>query len=175
MTACLPSAPRSPRSLVSFRALALCVALIGGACELESQAQEDPVSWSRVSLAERISATLPSELELAETGGADSVVRQYRSRSLALLVDYGWYGDALDDANGEALARRSIELDGRAAVLVTYRDADASAKLPYVAALHVPDLGRGAVKLTVVTRADSAATREQALRILRSLRFEDSP
>ncbi len=62
---------------------------------------------------------------------------------------------------------------GRAALLVKYRDRDAASALPYVAALHVPDvgLGREGVKLTLVARGAREPDRERAIRMVRSVRF----
>jgi len=126
-----------------------------------------------VAIVEGISVALPAGLVPVGTAGADSVVREYLSESLQLSIDYGWYGDSLTGAEGEGLVRRAIGADGWTALLVTYRDAVTSIGLPYVAALHVPDLGRGTVELTLVARGSSEDDQKRAVRILRSLRFDE--
>lgn len=151
--------------------LVVTLALVVLSCGAPGRAQ-DAAEGRRVTIADGISLELPAGLEPAKTEGADSVYRRYRGDSLRLSVDYGWYADPLERARERRGARRSIEVDGRAAVLVIYEDE--RDPHPYVAALHVPDLGRGAVKLTLLARGRSQPDRERAVRAFHSLRFEAS-
>lgn len=157
---------RSGRRVVS---LGVALALLAGSCVERGGAADG----SRVRIADAVSLELPDGLEPVETAATDSAYRRYRSASLWLSVDYGWYADPLAQARGRAWTRRPVEIDGRAAELVTYEDEHGAR--PYVAALHVPDLGRGAVKLTLLARGRAEADRKRAVRAFRSLRFEASP
>ena len=158
------------------RGLGLAVALLLGGCEVASRAEDpasDPPGWTRAEIAGELSLALPPRLELVPGKSADSIVRTYRSDSLRLVIDYGRYSNSLTDIEGEDLERRSVEVDGRAALLVTYREPDGQSDLPYVAALHVPDVGKDGrvVRLTLIGWSASERIRAQAVKILRSVEF----
>ena len=121
------------------------------------------------------SLVLPPGLELAPSKGADSLYRQYESETLVVSMDYGWYSNSLSNVSGTDLKRKSIAVDGRAAVLVTYRELEAASGLSHVVALHVPDVGRGQVKLTIIAQAAGERARTHAERIVHSLRFIPQP
>jgi len=155
--------------------IGLALAVFGAGCEATAGSgdrHEDPTGWSRVAIAEGISLAIPADLAPVQTAGADSVFRVYESESLQLSIDYGWYSDSLSRTQGEDLVRRPVKVDGWSALLVTYRDAGASTGLHHVSALHVADLGRGAVKLTLVVRGHSEGDHERAVQIIRSLRID---
>lgn len=127
--------------------------------------------WSRVSVAGEFSLELPPELTLDPKRGTDALYRSYRSDALVVSMDYGWYSNPLVDVAGDDLERQAIQVDGHTATHVRYRDRAADSGLEYVVALHVPDTGKGQVKLTIVAHASSEHHRNRADRILRSLRF----
>ena len=131
--------------------------------------EKDP--WSRVVVEGEFSLELPSQLAVGPETGTDSLYRTYRSDDLVVSIDYGWYSNSLRDVAGDDLERATIRVDGRSATHVRFRDRAAESGLEYVVELHVPDTGKGQVKLTLVARARSEQDRDRAERILRSVRF----
>lgn len=150
----------------------LLLALAGcGSPDAVDLSTDPPGPWSRVSVSGEFSLELPPELAVEPERGVDSLYRVYRSDALVVSVDYGWYSNSLADIAGDELERKTIQVDGRSAAHVRYRDQAADSGLEYVVGLHVPDTGKGQVKLTLVARARSEHDRDRAERILRSLRF----
>jgi hypothetical protein len=114
--------------------------------------------------------TLPDDLKPAPTEGKDSLSAVYHRPTLRVTVDYGRYSDPIEDRPGATLRREAIEVDGRTAALVTYRDPDPSNELHQVVGMHIPDVGDGRTKLTVLTASASEQDAADARRIIESVR-----
>lgn len=159
-----------------MRGLGLAVAVILGGGEVwgdDNAPPVDPSDWKREAIAGEFSVLLPPRLEPVAGKSADSIVRRFRSDSLRLTIDWGGYADPLEDVDGTDVERHTVDVDGRLALLVTYRDAAGQPDLPYVTALHVPDVGKegGRVRLTLVAWSASEQVQAEALRILHSVQF----
>jgi hypothetical protein len=156
---------------ISIVALAWTVASTGGGDGVEA---EPMAAWSEVSVG-RVVLRVPERLRADAPGGKDSLTARYRAPDLSVSIDLGLYSDPLTDHAGIGLTREPIEVDGRSATLVRYRDPDPTAALPHVLGVHVPDLGDGSSRLTVLVRGAGNAEEEEALRILRSIRIGSEP
>lgn len=159
-----------------MRGFGLAVAVILGGGEVwgdDNAPPVDPSDWKREAIAGEFSVLLPPRLEPVVGKSADSVVRKFRSDSLRLTIDFGWYADPLEEIDGTDVERHTVDVDGRPALLVTYRDVAGQPALPYVTALHVPDVGKegGRVRLTLVAWSASEQARAEASRILNSIQF----
>jgi hypothetical protein len=152
-------------------ALLFCLSLLASRCEAggRDDAPTLPQGWRRVEVG-AVSLAVPGNLRAEPQGGKDSMARTFRRPGLRLVVDYGWYSDPLEDRPGIEFTRSATEVDGRPATSVRYRSPDPGQ--PSMAGIHVPDVGDGTLKLTVLAYAESEADLADAERILRSVRID---
>lgn len=114
-----------------------------------------------------------SPVEVTPTGGtgADTAFAEWQGDGLVVRADYGLFVDPLTGHRSRAGTQLSEEtIDGRAARVLAADQPDGSR----FTAAHFPDLsgpdGRSA-KLTFVVITSGQRTAEEALEIIRSLRF----
>ena len=105
----------------------------------------------------------------AQTRRTDNVV--WHGEDLLVRTDYGLFADQLTGYQTRA-NRQAFEeaIDGQPARVVTFDQPDGSR----FTAVHFSDLGRlgaGPKKLTLVVISSGSRTTEEALRIVRSIRF----
>jgi hypothetical protein len=113
----------------------------------------------------------PVELTPASAQGIDSAVGEWHGADLLVRTDYGLFADQLTGYQKRA-NRQAFEeaIDGQPARVVTFDQPDGSR----FAAVHFSDLGQlgdGPKKLTFVVISSGSRTTEDALRIIRSIRF----
>ena len=75
--------------------------------------------------------------------GVDSVVGQWESSDLSLLLDYGSSSDSLGYTSKDEYKVTFLTISDRKAVVERFMDADADASRPYVAAIYFEDAGEG--------------------------------
>lgn len=116
---------------------ALCVAWLCCAGNFVAAAAYE---WKTVNVMGVFSFAAPKDLKPQKVQGIDSLVGGYRSSSMTLGFDHGWYSDPLKGPYPDAkdLVRRPVTVNGRRAELVQMRREDQ--RLPYVVAVHFPDL-----------------------------------
>lgn len=158
-----------------FRILFFVVISVGAASS-ESRAQEEtkaPAGWKKFSACQ-FHFLAPSNLKNQNARGIDSCVAEYKSSKLRIAIDYGWYGGSYrNDSGAIDFKEEIIEIDGRKAQLVTFKNA--RGKQAYVAGLYVlihQSQDGTKVSLNMTINAKTAEDSETAKQIFRSLRFD---
>lgn len=112
-------------------------------------------------------------------GATDSLVRQYASSTLKILLDYGPYSDPLKEpVEGAVEYRAQTELiGGKSARVVTYRKLSGvggeGPAYSYFSGIYFADLGRGrAHRLGLYASAQRPEDQARALEVMRSIRFD---
>jgi len=128
-------------------------------------------SWHDVAVGKLLVFASPVQLASAEVTGIDSAVGEWRGEGLLVRTDYGLFVDPLTGYQSRPGSRIVQELiDGRRARIVAFDQDDGSR----FTAAHFADLGvrdRAPEKLTFVVISRGARTAEEALRMIRSIRF----
>ena len=127
--------------------------------------------WHEIAVDDLLVFSSPVELTPASAQGIDSAVGEWRGDDLLVRTDYGLFVDPLTGYQNRA-NRQAFEetIDGEPVRGVAFDQADGSR----FTAVHFYDLGRlGAApkKLTFVVITRGARTADEALRIVRSIRF----
>jgi hypothetical protein len=174
-------------SKARFLAAAAVLALAGACSGEEPGDTAVPASpdGQRVAIGQVFELDLPAGLQrMPRTGGGDSLARVYRGPGLHLLIDLGRYSDPLTEVEGDQVEREQVQVAGRPATRVTWRDTTPGNPWPLVAAIHfsrvragTPEMpGAPATRLTLVARGADASHREVGLKVFRSIHFlESSP
>jgi hypothetical protein len=140
-----------------------------GAC---SATESAPAGWKTLSPISAFQVTVPSDLIEVPVKGIDSFVGRYKSSTLELEFDFGWYSSTLGEWKNPGVGDYSEEqtvIAGRRAKLVFSR-AERDNVWAYVAGVHFPEIARdedGVTSLTVTQPIDPSVAR----RILTSIRF----
>ena len=130
-----------------------------------------PAGWHEIAVDDLLVFASPIALTPAEGQGIDTVAGEWRGDDLLVRIDYGLFVDPLTRYAREASARAfDLTIDGQPAKGVSFDQTDGSR----LTAVHVPRLSlprAGSNKLTFVVITGGARTAEEALRIVRSIRF----
>ena len=100
----------------------------------------------------------PPDLVEIPTHGIDSYVGEYRSPTMKVSFDYGWYSSPLKRKGDNV---RKMIINGESATLVTK---------PKHVAIHFPDIQKSGNKLTMDVKLNGADPKE-AENLLLSIRF----
>ena len=127
--------------------------------------------WHEIAVGQLLVFSSPVELTPASAQGIDSAVGEWHGDGLLVRTDYGLFVDPLTGYQNRPNRQEFEEsIDGQPARGVAFDQADGSR----FTALHFYDLGRlGAApkKLTFVVISRGDRTANEALRIIRSIRF----
>lgn len=141
----------------------LCVGLL--ACMSNDQ------QWRDVRSSDKVMFSAPVELTPTSARGTDTDFSEWHGDDLIVRVDAGLFSDPLTRYQSKANVRQLDEsIDGQRARVVTYDQPDGSR----FTAAHFPDLQNaagGARKLTIVVISSGDRTADDALQIVRSIRF----
>jgi len=140
-----------------------------------------PQDWKRIDAEGKFTFFIPSDMEAEAVQGTDSYVGQYRSDSLRLYFDYGWWPGDLCDARYTAQKPQHAEvttrIGGQAARVITFYEPTPKMdhEFPYIAVVCFLDLGTEAIgqklTLTMWARGKGCAEQQIAAKIFRSIRF----
>ena len=140
-----------------------------------------PQDWKRIDANGQFTFFVPPDMEAEAVQGTDSYVGQYRSTSLRLYFDYGWWpGDLCDARYTEQKPQHTdvaAQIGGQRARLVTFYEPHPKMdhEFPYVAAVCFDDLGTEEMdqKITLTMWANGTGRAEQQIAetIFRSLQF----
>jgi hypothetical protein len=127
--------------------------------------------WHEIAVGQLLVFSSPVELTPASVQGIDSAVGEWHGDDLLVRTDYGLFVDPLTAYQNRS-NRQAFEesIDGQPARVVAFDQADGSR----FTAVHFYDLGRlGAApkKLTFAVISSGGRTGDEALRIIRSIRF----
>lgn len=127
--------------------------------------------WHEIAVGQLLVFSSPVELTPASAQGIDSAVGEWHGDGLLVRTDYGLFVDPLTGYQNRPNRQEFEEsIDGQPARVVAFDQADGSR----FTAVHFYDLGRlGAAprKLTFVVISSGDRTANEALRIIRSIRF----
>ena len=152
-----------------------CVGLIG------SYAQNSAISsgWENVSVCQ-IRFLIPRNLKNQYAKSIDSCVAEFRSKKIRLAIESGSYGGIYKKAETHLdFKEESIEIDGKKAQVVTYRDTQNKSNRKFVAGFYVvlfeaqnKETQQSAF-LYMTIKAKSEKELEIARRIFQSIRFDE--
>jgi hypothetical protein len=132
----------------------------------------DGQSWRDVTFAGTLTFSAPVELTPAAVQGADTAFGEWRGDDVTVRIDAGLFVDPLTRYGNRPNVRAFEEsIDGEPARGVTFDEADGSR----FTAVHFPDLqdtAGGAKKLTFVVISGPGRPPDDAMRIVRSIRFQ---
>jgi hypothetical protein len=132
----------------------------------------DADGWSTFTREGAFSFRGPCELRGGPEQGVDSRVGSYRLPGMVLWYDYGGYSSPLTEWNMYAdYSTRPSTVDGHDAIVVTAANRSATDGLPYLTGIHVPEVSRAGLKLTVFAQSVSESERELLLRMFQTIRF----
>jgi hypothetical protein len=145
--------------------------LFTGHAAVQRMAMSTHEKWYEIAVGDFLAFSSPVELTPAPAQGIDSVVGEWNGDDLVVRLDYGLFVDPLTGYQNRS-NRQSFEesIDGLPARVVAFDQGDGSR----FTAVHFYDLGQlGAAprKLTFVVISRGGRTAEEALRIIRSIRF----
>ena len=137
-----------------------------------------PSDWKKVDAEGRFSFFLPPDMEEHPVKGIDSYVGEYRNSDVALSFDYGWWSDSFKYyPSRPQYQEATVEIDGKAAKVITFFRSEHDNPFPYVAAIHFADVGTGPgeggmiTKLTLWADCKSPADQDIAKEIFSSIKF----
>jgi hypothetical protein len=126
--------------------------------------------WRDVRVGDRLTFSAPIDLTSTSARGTDTDFSEWHGDGLTVRVDAGLFSDPLTRYQSKPNVRQRDEsIDGQAARVVTYDQPDGSR----FTAAHFPELQNagGAKKLTVAVISSGDRSADEALRIVRSIRF----
>ena len=139
-----------------------------------SQPAAVPADWVPVDAGGKFKLLMPADMKEQKVRGIDSFVTRYRSETILLNCDYGWYSDPLADPNKPKHQKASVVVGGKAAIIVTYESPDSNSDGPFVAAIHFPDVtGDKRTRLTVFAQCKDAKSQQVAKQILQTITFAE--
>lgn len=145
--------------------------VLGCAVAPPSGGHQQAEEWQRVEIKGRFSFSIPPEMKRTSASGIDSLVGEYRSPNISLSFDYGWYSDPLDYQGRTNYEESFIEVDGRKAKLVTFRQTDSKNDFANFAGIHFADPGDDQNKLTMWARYQNRNDLDQIKRVFQSIKF----
>lgn len=128
-------------------------------------------TWARTRVGDLFSFTLPPYAEEAPVRPYDSIIGEYRSASMVIAFDYGWYSPSLHGLPDALVEETTI--DGRACRIVWWTRDTLSDGLPLNVGVHFPDVGDGENRLTFWARCADVRARVDGERAIRSIDFAD--
>ena len=149
--------------------MAVAVTAVSVACG-GSGGIKDP---EEIVVAEAIEFKIPGDMDELGVAGIDSVVGQWESEGLSLLLDYGASSDSLGYTNKDGYRVTYLTISDRKAVIERFMDPEVDTARPYVAAVYFEDAGEGK-KLPIFGRAASEDDQDLLLDIYRTLKWLDS-
>ncbi len=123
-----------------------------------------------VVVANKIEFKIPGEMDEVGIAGIDSVVGQWESADLSLLLDYGPSSDSLGYSSKDGYTITFLMIGDRKAVIERFMDPEADAGRPYVAAIYFEDAGDGN-QLTIFGRAASKDDQDVLVDIYHTLKW----
>jgi hypothetical protein len=125
-----------------------------------------------VVVAGRIEFTIPGAMDEVGVAGIDSVVGQWESAELSLLLDYGTSTNSLGYTSKVGYRLTVLTINDRKAIVERFEDPQADVARPYVTAVYFEDAGDGN-RLTMFGRAATEADQDLLLDIYKTLKFKD--
>jgi hypothetical protein len=125
-----------------------------------------------VTFADRIQADIPADMERQDLQGFDSAVGRWSNGELELTYDIGRFSDPLGYGDRDEFRISLLTISDRSATIEYFYDTEMDSARPWIAALHIPDLGNGDA-LTMYVHAADEDGQDAALRIFRSLKVLD--
>jgi hypothetical protein len=120
---------------------------------LQAMASKVPGDWMTIEVAEKFTLKAPPGSAHVPGRGIDSLIGKIRTPGFTLDFDYGAYSDSLKtQAAYQQYSVREMQIDGKAARIVTAFAPGKSADRPYFIGVHFPNLGRsviGPIRLTM--------------------------
>jgi hypothetical protein len=127
--------------------------------------------WHQIAAGDLLTFSSPVALTPASERGIDSDVGGWRGEGLQIQKDSGPFADPLTRyAKGPSSRSAEETIDGQPARVVAFDQADGS-RFTAVHFPNLPDAGADARKLTFVVISRGDRTADEALRIVRSIRF----
>jgi hypothetical protein len=127
--------------------------------------------WSDVRVGDMFTFSAPAGLEPTSARGMDTDFGEWRGGDLLVRIDAGLFVDPLASYGSKPNVRAFDEaIDGQRARLVTFDQPDGSR----FTAAHFPDVPNaagGRKKLTFVVISSGERSADDAMRIVRSIRF----
>jgi hypothetical protein len=127
--------------------------------------------WREVRVGDTLTFSAPAGLEPTSARGMDTDFGEWRGHDLSVRVDAGLFVDPLTRYGSQPNVRALDEsIDGQRARIVTFDQSDGSR----FTAAHFPDLqdvAGGSRKLTFVVISSGDRSADEAMRIVRSIRF----
>jgi len=127
--------------------------------------------WQKIEIKGRFSFSIPPEMKRTSAQDTDSLVGEYRSSNISLSFDYGWYSDPLDYQGRTDYEESFIEIDGRKAKLVTFRQTNSQNGFANFAGIHFSELADGQNKLTMWARYQNRNDLNQIKKVFQSIKF----
>ncbi len=158
----------------------------GGVSDKEKKAavkKSEKRYWKKWFAKNEFSFLLPSSfVEDESVRGEDSYVRSFASKDASVSIDFGRFSKPYDKEEPGFIdfKQRKIEIDGRAARLVTFvvdKKSESGSEMSYFAVIHFPKVGLSPVsvnRLTVVVASRSLDSRRMADQIFRSINFREN-
>lgn len=145
--------------------------ILGCTVHLPADGLPPAKDWQKVEIKGRFSFSIPPAMKQTSVQDTDSLVREYRSPSVRLGFDYGWYSDPLDYQKRTDYQESIVEIDGRKAKFVTFRPADTRSDFATFAGIHFSDPVDGQNKLTMWARYQNPADLNQIMKVFQSIKF----
>jgi len=122
-----------------------------------------PDDWQLIKAGDKFTFRAPSDLRPSNVKGIDSFVGEYKSPTLVLSFDYGWYSNSLND---EGYSGSWTSIDGRRAWIAT-KDDNTGVHFPRV------DDADEKTKLTMFAKLKGSSI-ETVHKIFRSIEFSNN-
>lgn len=152
-----------------------CIALI----EIHAQDATIPPDWEKVGVCQ-INFLIPKNLKNQYSRGIDSCFAEFRSKNMYLAIDSGSWGGGEQTKIESNLdfKEESVEIDGKKAQIITYKDAQKKSKRKFIAVFNVVlyesqknEIQRN-VNLSMKIEAKNENDLETAKQIFQSIRFD---
>jgi len=141
----------------------------------ESLSSEVPADWVKVSAGREFDLMAPAGTEFHPSEGTDSFVGNFEAPDFKLSFDYGLYSNPLTEMSGDAEYKtRNVQINGKAAYIVTAYAPRFSTDRPYFIGIHFPKVKMtivGPKKLTVFGFFETADDYTVVDKIFRTIRF----
>ncbi|MBC7912477.1 MAG: hypothetical protein H7Y30_18365 [Pyrinomonadaceae bacterium] len=149
-----------------------------GLINSHAQAPTIPHDWKTVSACQ-IRFSTPKDLKNQNVRGIDSCYAEFRNSKMRLTIDSGsWGGVFTRTQTNLDFKEEFIDIDGKKAQVVTYKDAQSNSSRKFVAGFYValyesPDKEKQpSAFLYMTARVKSEKELEVAKQIFRSIRFD---
>jgi hypothetical protein len=127
--------------------------------------------WHQIAVGQLLVFSSPVELSPASAQGIDSAVGEWHGTDLLVRTDYGLFADPLTGYQNRPNHQGFAEsIDGQPASVVAF-DQDDGTRFTGAHFYDLRGVGAAPNKLTFVVISSGSRTAEEALRIIRSIRF----